>query len=152
MIKSIKINKSRSKFSELIREDGDRELNEILVKYNFTLNKLMKLDDAMNDANVKLSNSRGRSLFNKYREYKDLREMHLELVKLRKKRKNNKKVIMLLEYLDNFLQKSQTGDVLSQKITTYTEHGNLIEKIIKQNRGKGKKQNKTKKNKIKQKI
>tara|TARA_Y100000768_G_C23470232_1_gene447792 strand:- start:43 stop:501 length:459 start_codon:yes stop_codon:yes gene_type:complete len=152
MIKSIKLNKSRSKFSELIREDGDRELNEILVKYNFTLNKLMKLDDAMNDANVKLSNSRGRSLFNKYREYKDLREMHLELVKLRKKRKNNKKVIMLLEYLDNFLQKSQTGDVLSQKITTYTEHGNLIEKIIKQNRGKGKKQNKTKKNKIKQKI
>lgn len=152
MIKSIKINKSRSKFSELIREDGDSELNEILVKYNFTLNKLMKLDDAMNDANVKLSNSRGRSLFNKYREYKDLREMHLELVKLRKKRKNNKKVIMLLEYLDNFLQKSQTGDVLSQKITTYTEDGNLIEKIIKQNRGKGKKQNKTKKNKIKQKI
>ena len=152
MIKSIKLNKSLSKFSELIREDGDRELNEILVKYNFTLNKLMKLDDAMNDANVKLSNSRGRSLFNKYREYKDLREMHLELVKLRKKRKNNKKVIMLLEYLDNFLQKSQTGDVLSQKITTYTEHGNLIEKIIKQNRGKGKKQNKTKKNKIKQKI
>ena len=93
MIKSIKINKSRSKFSELIREDGDSELNEILVKYNFTLNKLMKLDDAMNDANVKLSNSRGRSLFNKYREYKDLREMHLELVKLRKKRKNNKRKI-----------------------------------------------------------
>ena len=46
----------------------------------------MKLDDAMNDANVKLSNTRGKSLFNKYREYKDLREMHLELVKLKKKK------------------------------------------------------------------
>lgn len=144
MVKSRRIKKSQSKFSKLIKEDGDDELNKILMKYNFSLNKVMKLDDAMNDANVKLSNTRGKSLFNKYREYKDLREMHLELVKL-KKRKKNKKVNMLLEYLEDFLQKSQTGDVLSQKITTYTEHGNLVEKILKQSRGQGKKTKKKRK-------
>jgi len=144
MVKSRTIKKSQSKFSKLIIEDGDDELNKILMKYNFSLNKVMKLDDAMNDANVKLSNTRGKSLFNKYREYKDLREMHLELVKL-KKRKKNKKVNMLLEYLEDFLQKSQTGDVLSQKITTYTEHGNLVEKILKQSRGQGKKTKKKRK-------
>ena len=144
MVKSRTIKKSLSKFSKLIKEDGDDELNNILVKYNFTLNKVIKLDDAMNDANVKLSNTRGESLFNKYREYKDLRKMHLELVKL-KKRKDNKKVNMLLEYLEDFLQKSQTGDVLSQKITTYTEHGNLVEKILKQSRGQGKKTKKKRK-------
>ena len=144
MVKSRTIKKSQSKFSKLIIEDGDDELNKILMKYNFSLNKVMKLDDAMNDANVKLSNTRGKSLFNKYREYKDLRGMHLELVKL-KKRKKNKKVNMLLEYLEDFLQKSQTGDVLSQKITTYTEHGNLVEKILKQSRGQGKKTKKKKK-------
>lgn len=148
MVKSRTIKKSLSKFSKLIKEDGDDELNNILVKYNFTLNKVIKLDDAMNDANVKLSNTRGESLFNKYREYKDLRKMHLELVKL-KKRKDNKKVNMLLEYLEDFLQKSQTGDVLSQKITTYTEHGNLVEKILKQSRGQGKKTKKRKKEKRK---
>ena len=148
MVKSRTIKKSQSKFSKLIKEDGDDELNKILIKYNFTLNKVMKLDDAMNDANVKLSNTRGESLFNKYREYKDLRGMHLELVKL-KKRKKNKKVNMLLEYLEDFLQKSQTGDVLSQKITTYTEHGNLVEKILKQSRGQGKKTKKRKKRKVK---
>jgi hypothetical protein len=144
MVKSRTIKKSQSKFSKLIIEDGDDELNKILMKYNFSLNKVMKLDDAMNDANVKLSNTRGKSLFNKYREYKDLRGMHLELVKL-KKRKKNKKVNMLLEYLEDFLQKSQTGDVLSQKITTYTEHGNLVEKILKQSRGQGKKTKKKRK-------
>lgn len=90
MVKSRTIKKSQSKFSKLIKEDGDDELNKILMKYNFSLNKVMKLDDAMNDANVKLSNTRGKSLFNKYREYKDLREMHLELVKLKKERKIKK--------------------------------------------------------------
>ena len=52
---------------------------------------------------------------------------------------------MLLEYLEDFLQKSQTGYVLSQKITTYTEHGNLVEKILKQSRGQGKKTKKKRK-------
>lgn len=144
MVKSRTIKKSESKFSKLIKEDGDDELNKILMKYNFTLNKVMKVDDAMNNVNVKLSNTRGERLFNKYREYKDLRGMYLELVKL-KKRKKNKKVNMLVEYLENFLQKSQTGDVLSQKITTYTEHGNLVEKILKQSRGQGKKTKKKRK-------
>ena len=148
MVKSGTIKKS--KFSELRIEDGDNELNKILKDYNFTLSKVITLDDSMNNANVKLSNKQGKSLFNKYREYKDLREMHLELVKLRKK-KRNKKVNMLLKYLHNFLQNSQTGDVLSQKITTYTEHGNLVEKILKQSRAKGKKtkKRKVKKNKLK---
>ena len=60
----------------MIKEDGDDELNKISMKYNFTLNQVRLLDDAMNDANVKLSNTRGERLFNRFREYKDLRRLH----------------------------------------------------------------------------
>ena len=56
MIKSRTIKKSKSKFSKFIKEDGDDKLNKILMKHNFTLNKVIKLDDAMNYINVKLSN------------------------------------------------------------------------------------------------
>ena len=138
-----------SKFSELIIEDGDKELEVFLKKYNFTLNKVMKLDDAMNNANVNLSNTRGKSLFNNHKEYINLKEMYKELLKLKlklkKEKKKNIKVDMYLNYLKQFLYKSQTGDVLSQRITTYTKYGNLVDKIFKQSRGKRKKQKKEKK-------
>ena len=146
--------KSRTiKNSKLIKVDGDDKLNDILEKYQSTLNKVSQLDRAMDNNNVQLSNALGIILFNNYREYKKLRRMHYKLVKLKRTRNENEneKVNILLGDLENFLYKCQTGDVLSLEIAANTDFGNLVTKILIQNRAKGKKTKKRKKNKKKKK-
>ena len=138
-----------SQFSELIKEDGDDKLRKILMKYNNILYKVIRLNNAMNNENVKLSNTLGKSLFIQYRKYIKLQELYLKLAML-KERTENRKVKMLLEYLEDFLYKCQTGDVLSFEITINTPYGNLVDKILRQSRAKGKKTKKRKKNKKKE--
>jgi hypothetical protein len=61
----------------------------------------------------------------------------------------NSKLNMLIDYLNQFLQKAQTGDILPLTMTTNTKHGNLIEKMLKNTRGKGKTKRRMKKAKSK---
>jgi hypothetical protein len=146
----------KSRFSTYKREGGDDELNDIIRNHNHIINKVTQLNDNMDDANVKLSIDKGQKLFGRFTEYKDLRELHSKLIKLRVKlaRTNitNSKLNMLIDYLNQFLQKAQTGDILPLTMTTNTKHGNLIEKMLKNTRGKGKTKRRMKKAKSKKQI
>ena len=120
----------KSQFSKQIVYEDDYKLNKILSKYTDTLIKVMKLKDEMNNVDVERSNKLAENLFNKYNEYTKLKNMYLELVKLQKSEKRNIKLNMLIEYLEEFLYNSQTGDVINMSYTVNTQYGNLINKIL----------------------
>ncbi len=135
--------KKTTEFTSYNKEPGDNELNKIITKYHFTINKINKLNNSMDNLDVEKSTRKAKNLFNNYTEYRNLQNLYSELLELKKSLiksdKSNVKLDMLINYIETFLQMSQTGDIIPLNITTNTKYGNLVEKILEKSRAYGKK-------------
>lgn len=128
----------------------DYKLKQIINKYYLTLSLIKSLNKELNSANVSNAINKAKILLNKYRNYTSVKSFYIELTKLKnelnQENKTNYKLENLLSYIEDFLMKLQTGDVVPLTMTTQTKYGNLIQKIITSARGK--KSRKSKKTKI----
>tara|TARA_B110000483_G_scaffold243061_1_gene331120 strand:+ start:3640 stop:4245 length:606 start_codon:yes stop_codon:yes gene_type:complete len=121
----------KTNFTTRTDEPGNNELNKILDQHNDTIKKLMILDDKLNESNVESATVRGRKIFNKYKEYKDIQELFYKLSKLQKNYLDNTNLNKIIAYLRELIYKCQTGDILPLDITAHTQYGNLSEKLLK---------------------
>ena len=109
-------------------EDGDKEYYEFETSNNSTLRRMKLLSDSLDRTSELHSNAPKKSILKSIekvsKNYKDafaktekkdfLKSINLvkDLIKLKKKYKNNKKIENLFNYIYNDLNRCQTGDAL----------------------------------------
>lgn len=127
--------------------------NELIDEYSDIIKKIEILDKFMRDENVEMSTKLAIELFNRNYNYQRLKKFFFILKILYKKNPNSNELEKLYIKVENFIFNCQTGDVIPLNITTNTNYGNLIQKILEQKSiyGKRKTQKKRKSHKKKEK-